>query len=81
MAQLEKEYNYFLSILSELKKDHNGEYVVIKEKNILGYYGSMNEALQETSKKYALGTFLVKLIEDQDENTVMRFHSRVYADR
>ena len=79
MAKLEKEYNYFLSILATLKQDHNGEYVVIKGNNILGYYDSIDGAIKETSKTHAIGTFLVKRIEDQNENTVMRFHSRVYA--
>jgi len=81
MAKLEKEYNYFLSILNELKRDHNGKYVAIKGNSILGYYDSIDEAIKETSIKNALGTFLVKLIEDQGEDTVMRFHSRIYAAR
>ncbi|MFA5858185.1 MAG: hypothetical protein WC955_03885 [Elusimicrobiota bacterium] len=81
MAKLEKEYKFFISTLPELIKEHNGEYVVIKGKTILGYYSTINDAIKKTSKDNALGTFLVKLIENQDESNVMRFHSRVYAAR
>ena len=79
MAKLEKEYNYFLSILDVLKRDHNDKFVVIKGSAILGYHDSIDGAIKETSKNHEIGTFLVKRIEDQNDNTVMRFHSRVYA--
>ena len=79
MAKLEKEYNYFLSTLAELKHEHDGKFVVIKGNSVLGYYDSMNAAIQGTTKTHEIGTFLVKRIEDQNDNTVMRFHSRVYA--
>lgn len=78
MAQLDKEYDYFLSHEKELKEKYLGKVVVIRDNTILGYYDSENEAIADTEKKFPLGTFLVKKIEEARDGKIMRFHSRVY---
>ena len=74
---LEREYKYYESIKSNLLKDHLGEYVVIKDNEIVGIYKSLEEALREGSKRYEIGTFLIQKITEKEE--IQQFTSRVYV--
>jgi hypothetical protein len=73
---LEKEYEYFKKIRSALIKDHLNEFVVIKKEEILGFYPSFEQAIEDTSKNHQLGTFIVQKCVPKDLD-VHRYHSRV----
>ena len=73
---LEREYQYFETIASQLAIDHPHKFAVIKEEQVIGIYDTMEHALEETARVHKLGTFIVQPCEDRS-NIVQRFHSRV----
>lgn len=78
MKPLEKEFKYYISHQDELVEKYNGQFVVIKDEEVIGSYDSEIEALEETSKKHEQGTFLIQKCEPGDESYTMTFHSRAY---
>jgi hypothetical protein len=76
VLMLEKEYAYFKKMRPQLLTGHLGEFAVIKEEAILGYYRSDVEALRETQKVHPVGTFIVQRCVPENEE-VQKFHSRV----
>ena len=77
MDNLKKEFEYYLDHQDELVKKYNGKFIVIKECQVIGEYDSLLEAVEETSKKYELGTFLVQKCEPGSESYTQTYHSRV----
>ena len=77
MDKLKKEFEYYLSNQDELVKKHKGKFIVIKDGKVIGEYDSPFEAVEETSKKYELGTFLVQKCEPGSESYTQTYHSRV----
>lgn len=76
-GSLEKEFNYYLSNQNELVKQYNGKFIVIKDQKIIGAYVSEIEAIETTSQKHELGTFLVQKCEPGTESYSQTYHSRV----
>lgn len=73
---LEKEYAFFEKNRENFVKQHKDEYVLIKDEEIIGFFKDRQKALEEASKKYKLGTFLIhQCVGKNDE--IHRFHSRV----
>lgn len=72
---LEKEYEYFLSIIESLLKEHLNEFVVIKDKKIIGFFKTEADAL-EAMVSHEIGTFLVQKCLPEIE-VIQKFHSRV----
>lgn len=77
MAVLEKDFEYYLAHQDELVKQYKGKVVVIKDQQLIGVYNSEIEAIEQTSKKYELGTFLVQKCEPGSESYTQTYHSRV----
>jgi hypothetical protein len=73
---LEKEYNYFNDNLKEFIKKYKGQFIVLKDDDILGVYDSMPVAISETIKNHELGTFLVQECIPAKQN-IQHFHTRV----
>lgn len=74
---LEKEFNYFKKHKNELQIKYLNKTIVIKNEEVVGVYPSEAEALQEASKKFELGTFLIQKITAKEKDYIQRFHSRV----
>ncbi len=74
---LEKEFNYYLSNQNELVKQYNGKFIVIKDQKVIGAYDLEIEAIEMTSQKHELGTFLVQKCEPGTESYSQTYHSRV----
>lgn len=70
------DYSFFESQRNALVEKHRNQYVVIKNKAILGFFETQLEAIQSTVTAHALGTFIVQKCVPKDED-VVRFHSRV----
>ncbi len=77
MKPLEKEFHYFLKHQEELVEKYRGKFIVIKNDEVLGAYDNELQALEEITKKYKLGTFLVQKCEPGKEVYTQTFHSRV----
>jgi len=74
---LKQEFDYFLQHKDEFVKTYNGKFIVIKNQKLIGVYDTMIDAVQQTSKTEAMGTFLVQKCEPGDASYTQTFHSRV----
>ena len=74
---LKDEFEYFLKHQKEFADKYNGKFIVIKGQNVIGVYDSELKAVEETSKKEKLGTFLVQKCEHGDASFTQTFHSRI----
>lgn len=74
---LEQEFEYYLAHQDELVDEYSGKFIVIKGTEVLGAYDSELEAVEKTSKKHDLGTFLVQKCEPGSESYTQTYHSRV----
>ncbi|GAH03764.1 hypothetical protein KAV79_04635 [Candidatus Aerophobetes bacterium] len=74
---LEKEFKYYLENQDKLVEKYNGKVLVIKNCNVIGVYDTELEAVNETSKKEELGTFLVQKCEAGTDSYSQTYHSRV----
>jgi hypothetical protein len=63
---LENETRVYESHLSEWRQTHVGEYVLIKDDEVVGFYPSLSEAFDEGTKRFNLSTFFVKQIVPED---------------
>lgn len=63
---LEKENRLFENHLSEWRSTHLGEYVLIKDDQVLGFFPSLSEAFEEGTKRFSLASFFVKQIVPDD---------------
>lgn len=77
MANLQKEFEYYLAHQNELVKEYRGKYLVIKDQQVKSAHSSEIDAYKEASEKYPLGTFLIQLCEPGSESVTQTFYSRV----
>ncbi len=76
-SALEKEFNYYLEHQEELVNKYKGKFIVIKDCNVIGTYDSEVEAVEKTTEKHELGTFLVQKCEPGSGSYTHTYHSRV----
>lgn len=76
-SNLKQEFDYYIAHQNELVKDHEGKFIVIKDKKIIGSYDSEIEAYQDAQKSYELGSFLIQKVEKGEGNYSQTFYSRV----
>ena len=76
-SQLEKEFQWYLEHQAELVKEYKGKFVVIMDGKVIGNYENEIEAIEQTSKTYEVGTFLVQQCTEGEEGYTQVFHSRV----
>ena len=62
---LKDELKYFESIKANLLKTHNGKYVLIKDKQIIGFYRDGKKAMIAGYKKFGTAPFLVRPIKEK----------------
>jgi len=74
---LDKEFKYYLDNQDKLVEKYNGRVLVIIGENVVGDYGTFEEALHQAMKKYELGTFLIQECTDGEDAYTQTFHSRV----
>ena len=76
-STLKQEFDYYLAHQGELVKQHNGRFVVIKGRGVIGVYDDIGTAVRETAKTHEMGTFLVQKVEPGEGAYTQTFHSRV----
>ena len=70
---LEQEYKYFISHLEEFSKTHLNEFVLIKSKQVIGFFDSYEKALCEGLARFGSGTpFFIE--EVKQEEAIHYFH-------
>lgn len=72
--KLKQEYDHFKAHLGEYLRDHPGEFVVIRDRQVLGFHPTEKAAVDSMAKE-PLGTFLVKQCVPTDQD-VAEYHSR-----
>lgn len=76
MRPLELEYRYFLEVMADLAKEHGaGNYVAIKGRDVLGVYGSYEEAAKAVYLEHEKGTVLLQRIEESIEAMTVYLHT------
>ena len=74
---LGNEFKYYLENQDEFVKKYNGKIVVIKNNKVIGVFDTEIKAIDKTSEKEELGTFLVQKCESGTESYSQMYHSRV----
>jgi hypothetical protein len=74
---LEREFQYYLQNQDELVNKYNGKFIVIKDSQVIGAFDEELEAIEKTSEKHELGTFLVQKCEPGSGGYTQTYHSRV----
>ncbi len=77
MSTLKEEFAYYLENQGELVKKYSGKFLAIKNKEVIGAYDTMSEAVNETSKSHEKGTFLVQKCEPGKNAYTATYRSRV----
>ncbi len=76
-ADLKKEFDYYLKNQESLVEKYTGKILVIKEQQVIGVYDSEKDAIETTTEKHELGSFLVQKCSPGDLDYTQIFHSRV----
>lgn len=63
----EENFEFFLNHLDDLMKEHQGEFVLIHNKQFIGFYETDEQAFNEGMNKYGLGLYSVQEITDRVE--------------
>ena len=62
--EVNENYEYYQKMLPEWRNAHLNEHVLIHHQGLMGFYGSMRDAIQVGIKDYGLGSFSVQSIEN-----------------
>ncbi|MDR0320809.1 MAG: hypothetical protein LBI28_04835 [Treponema sp.] len=73
---IQKDFEYYTTHQEEIVKDHLGEFVVIKDSAIVGYFKEEAKAF-ESMKENELGTFIVKKCQALGTDVVTYYGNRV----
>ena len=76
-GSLNDEFEFYLENQQNFAKKYEGKMLVIKDQELIGVYESKGQALNETVKKYKLGTFLIQACSSDPKSVTQTFHSRV----
>ena len=76
MATIRDNFEYYLSHQKELVAKYAGKYIVIHECEVVGDFDDELKAIEESSKKYELGSFIVQKCEPGNQEYTQTFHSR-----
>lgn len=67
MADLKKEFEFYLSNKAYFLRHYRGKFIVLKSCKVQGVHESRLEAIANASKKYRLGTFIVQHVEKRED--------------
>ncbi len=71
------DYIFFDENRTKCIREHPEEFVVIKNKEFLGFFNNENDAILETLSNHKLGTFIVQKCVSKEEETITIFNSGV----
>ena len=74
---LREEFEYYKANQAELVKKHNGKFIVITNKSVVGVYDTEEEAYKDSVEKYKPGEFLIQKVSPGTKDYTATFHSRV----
>ncbi len=59
-TERKKDFEYFIEHYQELYEKYGHKFIAIKNKTVLGVYNSEIAAMDDISKQYPLGTFIIQ---------------------
>jgi hypothetical protein len=71
-----KEFLWYESQEENLLRQYMGRYIVIKNEQVIGDYGTRKLARQQTLKNHQAGTFIIHLCTDKDPRKSPRLNGR-----
>ena len=74
---LKDEYDYFLKHKEELFKKYPHKFILVIENTVVGSFDTQEQALQEGSLKFKLGTFLIQKVSLDEGDVTQKFFSMV----
>lgn len=77
MADLQREFDFYLAHQDELVKEYNGRFLVIKDEKVEGDFESQVDAYNWATASFERGTFLIQRVSPGDEAYSQTFYSRV----
>ena len=63
---LEQELTYYEEIKEELLNNHQGKFVLIHRRELLGVYDTDEEAYAQGVRRFGTGPFLIQPVADED---------------
>ncbi len=79
MDTLTQEARVFNEHIEEWRRDHLGEFVLIKGTSVIGFYPSLENAFADGTKRFGLEPFSVKQIVPGDSVNVSLYGRRIHA--
>ncbi len=74
---LKNEFEFYLAHQAQFVEKYNGRVIVLKEHVVLGDYATPGDAIRETVKSHAIGTFLVQEVTPGSDAYTATYRSRV----
>ena len=71
-----KEYLWFEAHEAELLRRYFGRYIVIKDEQVIGDYGSRKLARMQTFKHHLPGSFIIHFCAEKEERRAPRLNGR-----
>jgi len=72
---LKKDLEWYIENQLELAKKYNGKVLLIVNQNLVGAFGSMQEAYAEAIKVYPLGTFTLQPCSPDSDSYTLTLYS------
>jgi hypothetical protein len=72
-----EDYEFFLQNTAHFYQEYGSKFLAIKNKDVIGVYGTFDEALKNTLKTESPGTFLVQECLKSPDDGVVRFQGNV----
>lgn len=69
------DFDYFIQNYKELYQQYGHKFLAIKNKEILGTFDSVPDAISQLSKEYEIGSYIIQECTDDDSayrTTIMR---------
>jgi predicted acetyltransferase len=76
---LQREAEVFATHLEEWRREHLGEFVLIKGDEIVGFYKRLDEAFAEGTRRFGLQEFFVKQITPRDVVNISLYGKRLLS--
>ena len=75
----DRNYKWYKEYLSELVKQYDGKYIVIKNCGVIGSYDTFETAWTETLKHEQSGTFIIQLCTEDETQTAQTYFTNKVA--
>jgi hypothetical protein len=70
---LQRELDTFRRRLREFLQEHDGEYVLIKGDDVIGFWRNEDQAVAEGDRRFLLQPFMVKKVQSYEKPVVIPF--------